>query len=122
MKLALLAIFLALPLTGCPSASTATPPAAVAPGYVNQADQQMGQILAGARSFYVTIQQDSLAGKVTLSPTEKQAFNDFGTSLNLAESVYLAFHAGTQTQAAAQNAVNTVQVKQAALPTLAVSK
>ena len=82
----------------------------------------MGQILAGARSFYTTIQQDAASGKTVLSATEKTAFNDFAVSLNAAESVYLAYHNGTATAAAAQVAVNTVQSKQAALPSLAVSK
>src|ERR1700734_2784110 len=111
---------MALPLTGCPAATT--PPAALAPGYINAADQQMGEILAGARSFYQTIQQESAAGTVILTATEKTAFNAFGTSLNAANTVYLAYHSGTQTQAAAQAAVNTVQAQQAALPSLAVTQ
>ena len=118
----LLALCLILPLAGCPSASTTNPPAALAPGYLNAADQQMGEILAGARQFYVTIQQDSAAGKVTLSATEKLAFNDFGASINLAETIYLAYHNGTATQATAQASVNVVQQKQSALPALAVKK
>lgn len=126
MKRALLSLILlpllVLPLAGCPAASSTTPAAALAPGYLNSADQQMGEILAGARTFYVTIQQDSAAGKVALSATEKAAFNDFGTSLNLAEAVYLGYHSGTATQAAAQAAVNTVQTKQSALPALAVTQ
>lgn len=118
MKLALLSIFLALPLLGCPTAATAPPPPP-APGYLNPADQTMGQVLAGARSFYLTIQQDSLAGKVLLSPAEKLALNDFGRTLNTAEAVYLAFHSNTATQATAQAAVDQVKLKQAALPALA---
>ena len=121
---AILCLVLLCPiLAGCPSATAPPPaPAVIAPGYINAADQQMGQILAGARSFYVTIQTDSASGKVTLSATEKAAFNDFGMSLNLAETTYLAFHGGTATQAAAQAAVNVVQQKQSALPALAVTK
>jgi hypothetical protein len=126
MKRAILSLILLplllLPLAGCPAVSSTTPAAALAPGYLNSADQQMGQILAGARSFYVTIQQDSAAGKVTLTATEKAAFNDFGTSLNLAETVYLGYHNGSATQAAAQAAINAVQTKQSALPALAVTQ
>ena len=51
-----------------------------------------------------------------LSATEKTAFNDFGAAINAAEQIYLGYHAGTATQAAAQTAVNTVQAQQAALP------
>ena len=121
----LIAITLSLcmvPILGCPAASTTTPAAALAPGYMNQADQQMGQVLSGAHSFYTTIQQDSAAGKVSLTPTEKTAFNDFGASLNAADTIYLAYHNGTATAAAAQAAVNTVQQKQSALPALAVTQ
>ena len=116
-----LALFLCLRLmlAGCKTVTT-TPP--LAPGYQNAADQQMGQILAGARSFYSTIQQDSASGKTTLSPTEKTAFNDFGAAINAAETVYLAYHAGTATQAQAQTAINAVQTKQSALPIPAVSQ
>ena len=114
MKRLLIVLALLIPLTGCPSSTTN--PAALAPGYLNAADQQMGQILAGARSFYVSIQQQSQAGTMTLSATEKQAFNTFGVTLNAAESVYLAYHNGTATQAQAQAAVNQVQQQQNALP------
>lgn len=128
-----------VPILGCPAATSTTPPAALAPGYMNAADQQMGQILSGARTFYNTIQcetralnwsqtsqqcvaDSTITSPMTLSPVEKTAFNDFGAALNAANTVYLAYHNGTATQAAAQAAVNTVQQKQSALPTLAVTK
>lgn len=76
----------------------------------------MGQILAGARAFYATIQQDSASGKTVLTPAEKTAFNDFGNSINAAETIYLAYHNSQATQAAAQAAISAVQSKQAALP------
>lgn len=113
MKKAIAALALCLCLTAC-TPSTTTPP--TAPGYLNSADQQMGQILAGARAFYVSIQQQQAAGQLGLTPAATTAFNDFGTALNAAETVYLAYHAGTATQAQAQAAVNDVQTKQAALP------
>jgi hypothetical protein len=113
-------VFWAVFLLTCFSAVGCTPtttnPAQLAPGYQNAADQQMGSILSGARAFYVSIQQQSAAGTLTLTPAVKQAFNTFGVSLNAAEAVYLAYHNGTATQAAAQTAVNTVQSQQAALP------
>ena len=103
-------------MIGCtPSANPPTAPQLGA-GYNNAADQQMGSILSGARAFYTSIQQQSAAGTLTLTPAVKQAFNTFGVSLNAAEAVYLAYHNGTATQAAAQTAVNTVQSQQAALP------
>lgn len=118
MKPFLLPAALCLTLAACTGANPSNPtiPAQLAPGYQNSADQQMGQILSGARAFYVSIQQQQAAGQLGLTPETTKAFNTFGVSLNAAESVYLAYHAGTATQAAAQTAVNTVQSQQAALP------
>ena len=109
-----LAILLCIPLmlAGCKTSTTAPP---LAPGYSNPQDQQIGQILAGARAFYVSIQQQSASGQLTLSPAEKTGFNDFGTALNAADSVYLAYHAGNATEAQAQAAANVVAAKQSAL-------
>ncbi len=114
MKRAILLIVLCLPMAAC--TPTTTTPAALAPGYLNSADQTMGEILAGAHSFYLSIQTQSATGVLTLSPTEKTAFNQFGVALNTAQSIYLAYHSGTATQAQAQAAVNAVQSQQAALP------
>lgn len=107
-----------LGLAGCPGSnpSNPTPPAALAPGYNNQADQQMGSVLSGARAFYVSIQQQAQAGTLTLAPDVKAKFNQFGQYLNAAESTYLAYHNGTATQAQAQAQVNQVQSAQQALP------
>src|ERR1017187_2322741 len=114
-----LSLSMLLPL-GCATATSPTPP--LAPGYQTQADQTMGEILAGAHAFYQSIQQESANGQMTLSATEKAAFNVFGTTLNGAQSVYLAYHANPTptTLAAAQSAVNQVQTQQAALPVPAV--
>jgi hypothetical protein len=76
----------------------------------------MGEILSGAHAFYQSIQQQTQAGTLILSPDAKQKFNAFGVSLNAAQAVYLAYHAGTATQAEAQTAVSKVQTEQAALP------
>lgn len=106
----------AIEMSGCGAKANPTTPAQLAPGYANQADQQMGEILAGAHAFYVSIEQQVAGGSLTLTPEVKTGFNTFGTSLNAAQSVYLAYHNGQATQAAAQAAVNTVQQQQAALP------
>lgn len=117
LLIALAAVLLIAPLspTAC---KTASAPVAVAPGYLSAADQTMGEILAGAHAFYNSVQTQSSNGTMTLTPTEKTAFNTFGTALNSAQIIYLAYHANP-TQAnltAAQNAVNQVQTQQAALP------
>lgn len=110
--LALLAVFLALPMMGCATASTSPP---TAPGYANQADQQMGQTLAGARSFYA-----SISTAKDLTAAETTALNDLGKAINVAEAAYKAFHAGQGTQAAAQTAVDQVTAKQSAVEALGV--
>lgn len=122
-KLAALILCLGMvPILGCPATST-TNPTTLAPGYQNATDQQMGEILSGAHAFYVSIQQQSAAGTLNLSATAKTVFNDFGVSLNAADSVYLAYHANptAANQATAQAAVNVVQTKQAAAQTVATS-
>lgn len=105
-----LVLILGLALAGCTPINSPTPP--LAPGYSNQADQVMGQTLAGAHAFYQKIQQDSAAGSVVLSGQEKTALNDLGVSINVAQAAYLAFHNGTGTQASAQAAVDQVSAKQ----------
>lgn len=131
-----LPLALAIGLIGCGSVNSTTPP--LAPGYFNSADQQMGSVLSGARTFYSTIQcetkgmnwsqststcvADPTITTLTLSATEKSAFNGFGVTLNAAEAIYNSYHLGTSTQAAAQEAVDTVKAKQDALPALAVTK
>jgi len=99
---------------GCKT-NTANPPV-LAPGYQNSADQEMGKVLAGARKFYLSIQDQVNAKTLTLGDSIKASFNAFGVTLNAADSVYLAYHNGTATQAQAQAAVDKVQSEQAALP------
>lgn len=115
MKKRLIALLFsgALVIAGCKTTAP-TPP--LAPGYANPADQSMGEILAGAHAFYLSIQQQSAAGTMTLSAQEKTSINAFGVSLNAADAIYLAYHSGQATQAAAQASVNLVQQQQAALP------
>ena len=107
---AILALALFVPLAGCKTAATAPP---LAPGYLNQADQTMGQALAGAEAFYQKIQQQSAAGTVALSAGEKKVLNDLGTAINAADPLYLAYHNGQGTQAAAQTAIDQVTAQQA---------
>jgi len=108
------AALLFLPM-GCKTPTSTTPPAALAPGFSSQADQTMDQVLVGAHEFYLNIQAQVAAGKFTPAPTEKTALNTFASAVNTAETVYLAFHNGTATQAAAQAAVDSVAAQQTAL-------
>lgn len=123
MKKLLLLLALCLPLAtttvGCNVQST-QPTQVLAPGYINQADQQMKGILDGAAAFYNRIKAESDAGRLVLTVSEKAAFNNLGVSINVAQPIYLAFHNGTGTQANAQNAVNAVSAQQTAVQNLGV--
>jgi len=110
-------LLLCLPLTGCPTASTTTPPQALAPGYLNAADQQMSEILHAAHAYYQRLYTDATATPPIYnpSPAEKAAFNQFGAYLNAADTTYKAFHAGQATQADAQTMVDQVKAQQNAV-------
>ncbi len=103
-------------LTGCHLTTTTTPsPVVLAPGFQNLSDQDMDQVLVGARHFYVAVQTKVAAGTYKPSTSEFTAFNSFAVALNTAEVIYKAFHAGTATQAQAQAAVNVVAAQQTSL-------
>jgi hypothetical protein len=57
------------PMLGCPTATANTPPAALAPGYINQFDQTAGQSLAAAHALVAK----AVADYPTLSPTQQAA-------------------------------------------------
>jgi hypothetical protein len=107
---------LGVSLSGCtPKSTSTTPPAALAPGFSSQADQTMDQVLVGGKQFYTDIQAKVVAGTYVPAASEKAALNTFASALNTAQVVYIAFHAGTATQAQAQAAVDTVTAQQTAL-------
>lgn len=104
-------------LPGCRTAAAPTP--ALAPGYVNQADQTMGQTLAAARAFYVHINGDVKAGKYKVSEgAEKDALTSLFIALSTADPVYVQFHTGAATQAQAQAVVDKVTAAQTSLQAL----
>jgi hypothetical protein len=112
MKLALLSVWLALPLTfGCGATAT-TPPAALAPGYTSQFDQTAGQALAAAHALVAKATADYPTLTAAQQATEKPILNAFVSAVNAADTVYLAFHNGTATQAAVQAQLNAVATAQ----------
>ena len=111
MVILALALLVPVGMTGCKTVTTTQP---LAPGYLNQADETMGRALAAAEAFYQKIQLQSAAGTVTLSAPEKKVLNDLGTAINAADPLYLAYHNGQGTQAAAQAAIDQVTAKQTA--------
>ena len=121
MKRILLCLALCLPLTGCPTASTTTPPQATAPtlgaGYVDKYDQQFAQIIAAAETYYRETQDNITAKKFVPTPTELSALNAFGVAINVAKAAAQQYVAA-QTSAnltAAQNAVSSVKTQGNAL-------
>lgn len=97
MKRASLIVLMAVlcfPIAGCLTATSTTPPAALAPGYNSTQDQQFGQAMAALRAFDVTeVQQYQ-----NLTPTQqagiKSALNSFTLAVNTADTLYLAYHGG----------------------------
>lgn len=94
--------------TGCKTASTTTPPAALAPGALNTFDQQAYQTLAAAHAFVAT----ASAKASTLTPAQTQALNMMIQAVNVAQTVYIAYHSGTETQGNVQNELNSVSTAQ----------
>jgi len=111
-------LLLVVGMIGCTNPATTTPPpAAVAPGYLNAVDQQIGEALSAARAFYVSLQASIQKGTYTPSAAEKTALNNFATTINTAEAAYIAYHANPNvvTEDAASRATQTVQQQQTAL-------
>ena len=120
--LSLLALGLAVGwMTGCPAASSTTPPAAIAPGYSSQADQTLGQSLAALCSPIGSFVAQEKINYAALTPaaqaTEKPYLNSMIAVCNVANATYSAFHATppTATLAQAQTAFATAQSAQTAL-------
>jgi hypothetical protein len=114
MKRILLCLSLCLPLTGCPSTTSTTPPAALAPGYSSQFDQTAGQTLAAARALVTKAIADYPTLTAAQQATEKPILNAFVSAVNAADTVYLAFHNGTATQAQVQTQLDEVTTAQTA--------
>jgi hypothetical protein len=117
-----LAIFLTLPLllSGCKVTAT-TSPAALAPGYTTPFDQTAGQTLAAAHALVSKATTDYPSLTPAQQATEKPILNAFVSAVNTADSVYLAFHQGTATQAQVQTQLNSVATAQTAYTNQAVT-
>lgn len=118
MKRFLTVSLLAVALLGCHSSST-TPPAALAPGYTSEADQQFGTALAAARALAAQAVQDY--GKLT-PPQQapvKNPLNAFVAAVNAADAAYTAYHAGQGSAAQVQAAMSKVSTTQAAYTAVA---
>lgn len=108
-QLALLSVFLALPI-GCATASSPTPP--LAPGYSNSQDQTLGQTLAAINAFVTTEKSHFNTLTTAQQSKERTILNPLIDATTVANAVYLAYHAGTKTEADAQTAVSAAQAAQ----------
>lgn len=106
---------LALVLIGCPSATSTTPPTALAPGYSSPADQTLGQSLAALNGFVNQEKINYAALSPALAAAEKPYLNTLIDATTVANAAYLAFHQGTQTLAQAQASFITAQTAQSNL-------
>lgn len=100
---------LSIAIFGCGAVKTSTPPAALAPGALNQFDSDTFRALATAHAFA----QSAASNAAALTQTEKSALNRFIQYLNLADTLYAAYHAGTATEQAMQTALNAVNTSEA---------
>ena len=104
-----------LALPGCKTATSTTPAQALAPGYLNPADQTLGETLAALNGFAQQEKLNYATETPAIQATEKAPLNVFITSVDLANAAYTAYHKGTQTQAQAANAINNAQTAQTTL-------
>ena len=118
--LSLLTLGLALSwCVGCTVTAT-TPPQAIATGYSSLDDMKLGQSIAALCSPTESSVAQEKVNYAALSPSlascrEKPYLNNLIAGCNAANSVYLAFHAGTATLAQAQVSFATAQSAQTAL-------
>lgn len=112
MKKALFVFTLCLLTVGCNTVKLTTPPAALAPGYSNADDQNLGRALAAVNAFVTqeTINYARLTAAQQLP--EKPYLNALIDATNAADAIYSAYHAGTATLAQAQAAEKTAETAQ----------
>lgn len=116
MRGLILAVALCLPLIqGCKTATATTATQALAPGYLNPADQTMGEALAALNGFAAQEKLNYAAATPAIQAVEKAPLNDFILAVNLANASYTAYHAGTATQAQATTAIDNAQTAQTTL-------
>lgn len=103
------------PILGCPSATTTTPTAALAPGYSSQVDQTLGQTLGALSAFVTNEKRNYNELSVERQAPEKPYLNTLIEAVNVANATYLAFHQGTTTLAQAQTELLKAETAQSAL-------
>ena len=101
------------PIMGC-TVNSPTPP--LAPGAINQFDSDTYRTLATAHGFAA----QAASNPAVLTPGQKVVLNQFIVDLNAADTLYVAYHSGTVTQADMMTSVVAVQGDQAKFAALGV--
>src|SRR5580698_5535183 len=110
MKAALLALALCIPMLGCGAVQTTTPPAALAPGALNQFDQDSYKALLALQASLKSLNASYAANPAQLASL-KPALDQAATDYNIAELAWQTYHAAATAanQTAVTNALNQVQ-------------
>lgn len=104
-----LVMAMAIPMSGCRTASVNTPPAALVPGALNTFDSTTYTALASLHAFVDSLNLQITAGTFTPTPAEKALLNQMITDLDAAQVLYASYHSGATTQAVMQTALTKVQ-------------
>ena len=107
-----------LPFMGCTHKTVQAP----IPGALNAFDSSAYQTLRTAHDIAASFSAQACSnngnkpGCFNPTTTEKATINEFIGDLNVADTVYAAYHNGAKTQAEAEAAINKVTADQAQLP------
>jgi hypothetical protein len=113
MKRIILAIVLAVSVVTVPTGCLKNQVKAPIPGATSNFDSSAYQTLRTAHDIAKSLSDQAAAGNFKPSPTQKVAINQFIADLNVADTVYAAYHNGAATQAQAQSAIDKVTAEQA---------
>lgn len=86
-----LALAMCLTVVACANQKPAT---TLPAGAISQADAQSYRVLNDAHAFLQSIRDSVAAGKLTLTPAQKTAFNSLIASSNAADALWTTCHNG----------------------------
>ena len=103
-------------MSGCKTVTAAGTPSAPTLTF----SQATNASLQAAHKFGMDIAASVQSGHLTMTPAEKQAFDAFATALNATDTLYIAYAAGSATQAqVTASLANTTTLQTAAQTALA---
>lgn len=102
-------------LSGCARMKLNTASQALAPGYKDAADQSLGEALAALNGFAHQEKANYANASAAVRAVEKTPLNDFLAAVDVANASYVAFHAGSQTEAQVNAAIGQALTAQSTL-------